>query len=354
MTYRIVTTATMATHESVLEGLVAAGCQIDRLPEGATIWTPDLIAQFAPTADAYVGTFRGVGLPRAVLEASPRVRVVTSPIIGVDHIDVGAATEQGVLVAHGAMPENFEGMAEAGVMLIAALRKALPQKLASMREGFWKAAPAGHLTAGSTIGLLGFGRIGRGVAQRLAGWNCEILAHDPYVDATKAAAHGATLTTFDELLSRSDVLLVLVTLTPETRHIIDAQALAKMKPGACLINIGRGGCVDEQALIQALDTGHISGAAIDTWEQEPPVADHPLRDHPHVIATSHDVGHSTELYDSIPRTAVANTLAALRGQVPGFVRNPEALPRWRERIEAQKAAWWGGEFTASKGARRTK
>lgn len=338
MTYRIVTTATMATHESVLEGLAAAGCRIDRLPEGATAWTPDLIARFAPTADAYVGTFRGVGLPRAVLEASPRARVVTSPIIGVDHIDVAAASDLGVLVAHGAMAENFEGMAEAGVMLIAAVRKALPQKLAAMREGLWKTAPAGHLTAGSTIGLLGFGRIGRGVAQRLAGWNCEILAHDPYVDAAVAAAHGATLTAFDDLLARSDVVLVLVTLTPETRHIIDARALAVMKPGACLINIGRGGCVDEQALIQALDSGHVAGAAIDAWEQEPLAGDHPLRNHPRVIATSHEVGHSTELYDSIPRTAVANTMSALEGRVPAFVCNPDAVTKWRERIEARNEA----------------
>jgi len=157
MPHRIVTTASMASHESVLDGLAAAGCQIDRLPDGAKAWTQDLISRFAPTADAYVGTFRGIGLPREVLEASPRLRVITSPIIGVDHIDVGAASDLGVLVAHGAMAENFDGMAEAGVMLIAAMRKALPQKLAAMRDGLWKTAPAGHLTSGATIGLLSVG-----------------------------------------------------------------------------------------------------------------------------------------------------------------------------------------------------
>jgi D-3-phosphoglycerate dehydrogenase / 2-oxoglutarate reductase len=334
MAWRIVTTATMGPHEGAIERLAAAGCVIDRLPADAGGWTPKLIERFARTADAYVGTFRGVGLTRQVLEASPRVRVATSPIIGVEHIDVAAASELGIVVAHGAMAENFEGMAEAGAMLVAALRKRMPQKTASMAAGEWKKGPSGHLVRGSVVGLLGLGRIGQGVARRLAGWGCELIAHDPYVDAGVAARHGVALTGFDDLMARSDVLLVLVTLTRETRHIIDAAAIARMKPGAALINIGRGGCVDETALIAALNAGHLSGAAIDTWEQEPPPEDHPLRRHPQVIATSHDVGHSAELYAAIPETAAANTLAALRGEPPLHVRNPGVLPLWLERVAA--------------------
>nr|WP_231378909.1 NAD(P)-dependent oxidoreductase [Brevundimonas sp. BAL450] len=324
----------MGPHEGAIERLAAAGCVIDRLPADAAGWTPELIEQFAPAADAYLGTFRGVGLTRQVLEASPRVRVATSPIIGVEHIDVTAASELGIVVAHGAMAENFEGMAEAGAMLVAALRKRMPQKTASMAAGEWKMGHSGHLVRGSVVGLLGLGRIGQGVARRLAGWGCELIAHDPYVDAGIATGNGVALTGFDDLMARSDVLLVLVTLTPETRHIIDGAAIARMKPGAALINIGRGGCVDEAALIAALNAGHLSGAAIDTWEQEPPSADHPLRRHPQVIATSHDVGHSAELYAAIPETAAANTLAALRGEPPPHVRNPEVLPLWLERIAA--------------------
>lgn len=334
MSWRVVTTATMGPHETVLQGLEAAGCTIERLPADAREWTDELIARHAPTADAYVGTWRGIGLPRKVLEASPRCRVITSPIIGTENIDVAAASDLGIVVAHGAMPENFEGMAEAGVLLIAALRKALPQKVASMAAGEWKKGPSGHMIAGSTIGLLGLGRIGQGVARRLNGWGCDLIAADPYVKPQVAAEVGVDLVSLDDLLARSDVLLVLVTLTPETRHIINADSLSRMKPGACLINIGRGGCVDEAALLAALDSGHISGAAIDTWEEEPPAADHPLRRHPHVIATSHDVGHSAELYAAIPRVAVANTLAALEGQAPAHVRNPAVLPLWMERLAA--------------------
>lgn len=337
MAWRIVTTATMGPHEGAIQRLEAAGCVIDRLPADAAGWTPELIERFARTADAYVGTFRGVGLTRQVLAASPRVRVVTSPIIGVEHIDVAAASELGVVVAHGAMAENFEGMAEAGAMLVAALRKRMPQKIASMAAGDWKKGPPGHLVRGSTVGLLGLGRIGQGVARRLAAWGCELIAHDPYVDKRAAQECGVALTGFDDLLARSDVLLVLVTLTPETHHIIDAAAIARMKPGAALINIGRGGCVDEAALIAALDSDHLSGAAIDTWEQEPPPVEHPLRRHPRVIATSHDVGHSAELYAAIPETAASNTLAALRGEFPPHVRNPNVLPLWLERIARLEA-----------------
>lgn len=333
MTGRVVAAATLGPHEGAVERLATAGCEIDRLPAGATAWTAALIAQFAPTADAYLGTWRGLGLPRAVLAASPRLRVITSPIIGTEYIDVEAATALGVVVAHGAMPENFDGMAEAGVMLIAAARKALAGKMDVVRRGEWKTAASGRLVQGSTVGLLGFGRIGRGVAQRLRGWGCEILATDPYIDPTVADELDVRLVELDDLLQRADVLVVLVTLTPETRHIIDTAALARMKSGAALINIGRGGCVDEDAVLTALESGRLGAAAVDTWEQEPPPADHPLRRHPAVIATAHDVGHSRELYAAIPAVAAENTLAALAGREPTYVRNASVLPAWRARLK---------------------
>lgn len=331
MPRRIVAAASLASHEAVIDRLRDAGCEIERLPDPFPGWTPEIIGRFTPEADAFVGTFRGLGLPREALAAAPRLRVITSPIIGVEHIDVRAATEFGVLVANGAMEENFEGMAEAGVMLVAALRKHLHLKTASVAAGEWKQAAPGGLVAGSTVGLLGLGRIGRGIARRLASWNCSLIAHDPYVDPAVAAELGVDRVDFDALLARADTLLVLVTLTPETRHIIDADAIARMKQGACLVNIGRGGCVDDAALLQALDSGHLAGAAIDAWEQEPPAPDHPLRRHPRVIATAHDVGHSAELYARIPEIAAENTLRALRGEVPRHVANPAAIERWRER-----------------------
>lgn len=331
MAWRIVTTASLGPHESVIARLAEAGCEIDRLPAGTTTWTPELIARHAPGTDAYVGTFRGIGLPREVIEASPRARVITSPIIGTEFIDVQAATEAGILVAHGAMSENFDGMAEAGVMLIAATRKALTGKMAATRAGAWKTAPAGRLVMGSTIGILGLGRIGQGVARRLSGWGCEIVACDPYVDPAISIGLRVSLVDIDTLFRASDILVVLTTLTPETRHIVDAGRIAAMKPGSAIINIGRGGCMDEASVITALDAGHLAAVAIDAWETEPPPTDHPLRNHPAVIATSHDVGHSDDLYACIPVVAAENTLAALAGEVPPYLHNPTALPVWRAR-----------------------
>jgi D-3-phosphoglycerate dehydrogenase / 2-oxoglutarate reductase len=321
-------------HARAIALLGAAGCTVREIPAGTPAWTAELIEDYAPSADAWLGTFPGLGLPRSVLERSKCARVVVSQIIGTEFIDVDAATELGILVANGAMAENFDGMAEAGVMLIAALRKQLMLKAATIKEGGWKPPRPGSLVSGSTIGLVGLGRIGRGVAQRLGGWDATILAHDPHVKSETAAAVGVTLVSLDDLLQRSDVVVVMVPLTEETRNIIDAAAIARMKPGAQLICIGRGGCIDEAALLGALNDGRLSGAALDVWEVEPPPADHPLRNHPKVIATGHVIGHSEELYAQIPQVAAENVLQGLRGEVPLHVCNPEVLPAWQRRIAA--------------------
>ncbi len=331
--FTVVTSFAAGPHAAAASLLEAAGCTVRPLPATATSWTEELIAEYAPTADAWLGTFPALGLPRPVLERSSRARIVASSIIGTEFIDVAAASELGILVAHGAMSENFDGMAEAGVMLIAALRKDLPGKVAAFAEGRWKPVAPGRMVSGMTVGIIGFGRIGQGIARRLQGWDCTIIAHDPYLDADIAAAAGARLVAMPELLRQADVVLTLVTLSNETRHLIDAKAIACMKSGAYLINIGRGGCIDEAALLDALDEGRLAGAALDTWETEPLPVDHPLRRHPKVIATAHVVGHSQELYARIPEVAAQNVLLGLVGEEPLHIRNKEALPTWRKRME---------------------
>lgn len=331
MTFTIVTTGDADPHLERLPELEARGCRLIVLPKDA-VWDEARIAELAPVADAYVGRFGGSGLPRAVLERSTRLKGIVSPIIGVEHIDIAAATELGIVVAHGAMPENFDGMAEAGAMLAAALLKELPQKQAVLATGQWRPTPLGRMVQGATVGIVGLGRIGRGVVQRLAGWGVRLVAHDPYL--APGSVEGVELLPLDEMLARSDVVILLVTLTDETRHLIDARAIAGMKPGSYLINIGRGGCVDEAALLAAIESGHLAGAGIDTWEIEPLPPGDRLRAHPNVIATGHCVGHSRELYERAPVVAVENTWAVLNGQDPLHVRNPEVLARWRERIAA--------------------
>ena len=317
--------------------LEAAGCRVDHLPAiepGETAaWTADLLDRYVRPADALVGIFAGRPIDRAVLAAGERLRVVTSPVIGTEHIDVDGCTESGIVVAYGAIAENTVGVAEAVVMLAAALSHQLPAKAAAAADGSWRVPFAGHLLRGATVGLIGFGAIARRVVDRLQGWEvADVLAADPYVADVDIAAGGAEPVDLATLLARSDVVSVMVTLTSETRNMIGEAELAAMKPGAHLINAARGGVVDEVALLDALDRGALGGAAIDTWSDEGPGTVSPLRNHPKVIATGHNVGHSEELYDRHPLAAAENTLRGLRGEEPLHVRNPSVLPAWRARF----------------------
>jgi len=254
--------------------------------------------------------------------------------IGTEFIDVAACTARGVVVGFGAVPDNYLGVAEAVVMLATALMKELPAKHTAMRDGGWSVADAGRMVAGSTIGMIGLGNVGRALARRLAGWDCRIICHDPYVKQPDADAYGVELVDLDTLLRAADVVSVQATLTAETRHMIGARELGLMRRDAYLVNTARGPLVDEAALRRALDEGWIAGAALDVWEEEPTPADHPLRRHPRVIATGHNVGHPQRLYDAMVAAAADNVLRALRGEPPLYVRNPAVLPAWRGRVPA--------------------
>jgi phosphoglycerate dehydrogenase-like enzyme len=231
------------------------------------------------------------------------------------------------------VPENLLGVAEAIVMLSASLIKNMPGKWDAVRSGGWRVSEPGHMVMNSTIGLIGLGNIGTATARRLQGWDCRILGADPFVSQETAAAAGVELVPLDDLLRQADVVSLSIVLNDSTYHLIGERELALMKPAAYLINTSRGPCVDEEALIKALDEGRITGAAIDTWEQEPTREDNPLRRHPRVIATGHNVGHSEEVYAALPVAAAENVLRGLRGEPLLHLRNPEVLPRWRERLQ---------------------
>ena len=318
--------------------LEAEGCELLSVPASApgerAGWTPELIDRYFREADGFVGTFAGRPITKEVLQAADRLRVGVSPVIGTEHIDVAAATELGVVIGYGAVPENLEGVAEAVVMLIAGLLKRLPQKWAALRDGGFRIDEPGRMVRDATLGFIGLGNIGRASARRLAGWDVSILAYDPYVTADQGRDSGAEMVGLEELLGRSDVVSVMVPLTDETRHLLGPDELRRMRPGAYLINTSRGVCVDEEALIEALETHHLAGAAIDVWEQEPTPGDNPLRAMPNVIATGHNVGHSREVMRTLPEAAVENVLRGLRGEPPLYVRNPDVLPAWRERLRA--------------------
>jgi D-3-phosphoglycerate dehydrogenase / 2-oxoglutarate reductase len=234
-----------------------------------------------------------------------------SPVIGTDHLPLDALAERGIPVAHGAFPENVIGMAEAAAGLIVALVHRIKQKEAALLA---RARPGniGGLVSGRTIGLIGLGRIGTALTERLAPWGCRMIS----TSSAAARTAGVDPVTMAELLAESDVVSVQVPLTDSTRGLLGAEEMAAMRPGAALITIGRGGVVDERALAAALDSGHLSGAAVDVWEVEPPPADHPLLHRADVIATGHNVGHSEESYARMAALAAEQVIDLVEGREP--------------------------------------
>lgn len=318
--------------------LEQGGCEIRLGPvvgdaKTATRFTAPQIAQYFQEVDALV-VGSGELISPEVIAGAPRVRTVCCYYIGTESIDLDACTTAGVIVGYGAVPDNYLGVAEAIVMLSTALLKEVPAKHAVMRAGGWGVADAGRMVAGSTIGMIGLGNVGRALARRLAGWDCRLLCHDPYVKPPDASVHGVTLVDLDTLLRSSDIVSVQASLTAETHQLIGARELALMRPDAYLVNTSRGPLVDEVALRRALDDGRIAGAGLDVWEEEPTPADNPLRTHPRVIATGHNIGHPQTLYDRMVEAAAENVLRALRGQPPLYVRNAAALAAWRRRLAA--------------------
>jgi D-3-phosphoglycerate dehydrogenase len=285
-------------------------------------------------ADALVLTTRTIA-PRALLEAAPQLRGIVFPTIGTEAVHLADARDLGLIIGHGPTQENLVGMAESTVMLIAALFLDLPGKQRMTRTN--QPRPAlNHMKAklvrGKTIGLVGIGRIARAVAERLSGWNVRILAADPYV-RPENLPKGIELVDLRTLLRESDLVSLHVTITDETRRMIGRSELALMKPTAYLVNTARGSAVDEGALVEALSSNRLAGAALDVFEKEPLSADSPLRALGNVILTSHIVGHVSEMHQSFLETALENLDRILKGELPLHVRNPDAIPAWRNRLQ---------------------
>lgn len=270
-----------------------------------------------------------------LLETATRLRAVNSMVIGTEIIDIDACTELGILVANGAVPENFLGVAEATVMLMLALTLDLKAKERTLREGtsFRPASTRSALMYGRTIGLIGLGRIGRAVAERLQGWNVRLLGFDPYVDGAPPAVE---LVQLDELLRSSDIVSIHVALNSSSRGLLGARELALMPRHAYLLNTARGGVVDEAALAEALNTGRLAGAAIDAWTQEPMPRDNLLFsvDPDRLITTGHCIAHSARLPGLLVDAAEETVVREVRGELPEYVVNPGVIDRWRARVAA--------------------
>ncbi len=294
------------------------------------VYSRDAYPTLFARADVLVMTTRTRVEP-ALLDAAPNLRGVVFPSIGVDTIDLQEATARCVVVAHAPIPEIHVGMAEATVMLIAALLLDLPGKTRQLAHGLPRPdVPTARSVRGRTIGLVGLGRIGQGVAERLHAWGCRLLVCDRTA-GRKALPAGCEWADLPTLLRESDVVSLHVTLGATTRRLIGERELRAMKPSAFLVNTARGQVVDEAALCAALAEGRLAGAALDTFEHEPLPETSPLRSLPNVILTSHCVGHTRDLAERIPVVAVENVLRILAGRQPLHVKNPDVMPAWGRR-----------------------
>jgi D-3-phosphoglycerate dehydrogenase len=262
-----------------------------------------------------------------VIAHADALRVIGRAGIGVDNVDVDAATKKGIVVMNTPGGSNVT-TAEHAITLLLALARSVPQAAAAVRAGRWERERwLGAEVCNKVLGVVGLGNIGTIVAERALGLRMRVIAYDPFVTAEAAARLRVELVSLDELYSRADFISLHTPLTPETRGLIGKSALARMKPGVRLVNCARGGIIDEAALADAIRTGHVAGAALDVFEKEPPPKDHPLLQLEQVICTPH-LGASTGEAQVNVAVAIAQQVADFlcRGVIQNAVNVPSLSP----------------------------
>src|SRR5436309_4440458 len=278
----------------IAEPLAAAGVELFRAQSGwnTIVSNPKEYAEHLAEADALL-VRSAVQVNRAVLEKAPKLRVIGRAGVGVDNVDLDAATDAGVLVMN-TPGGNAISVAEHTLGMMLAMARRIPQANASTRAGKWeKKKFLGNELRGKTLGVVGLGSIGREVVKRAVAFEMRIVAHDPYVTSKIAHDFGAELVSLPELYAASDYITLHVAATPETERMLSRSAFAQMKDGVRIVNCARGELVDECALREALASGKVADAALDVFATEPVPPDYPLFASAAVLATPH-IGGSTE------------------------------------------------------------
>lgn len=283
---------------------------------------------------------------RKSLEGAPELRMICKYSIGYDNVDVDAATEIGVLVVHSPTESNWGGVAEGTMANMLAILKNVRMKDRHVKDGGWRDEKLMGTYLGSrqiddyagiTVGIIGLGRIGSRLADLLAPWRLNVIAFDPYVADSVYVHHNVKSVDMETLLRTSDVVTLHCNLTKETRGLISVDQLALMKPSAVLLNAARGPIVDIDALFDALDQDRIAGAALDVLPDEPPDPQSPILGlGDKVLLSPHMITHNkgTGLRIAVPWVEKA-VMDALRGEIPRYVVNEDALPKWRARFEGK-------------------
>jgi D-3-phosphoglycerate dehydrogenase / 2-oxoglutarate reductase len=259
---------------------------------------------------------------KGVIDAAPNLSIISRHGIGVDSVDLDAATKRGVIVTTTGTA-NADAVAEYTTGLLLALARSIPRADREMREGQWNRPPLiGLELKGGTMGIIGYGNIGSRVARHALGLGMKVIACDPYIDPPKDP--DIPLVPLEELLRQADVVSIHLRLTPETHHILAAPQFAQMKPTAVVVNTARGECISGKALYDALTTGQIAGAALDTFEEEPLPADSPMRTLPNLLLSPHVAGQTKAALVNVALMAAHAILDDFAGRRPDLVYNPEA------------------------------
>jgi D-3-phosphoglycerate dehydrogenase len=263
-----------------------------------------------------------------LMSSCKRLRVLGRHGVGLDNVDLPAATRLGIPVVH-APGSNSDAVAEHAIMLMLAAAKKTIQIDRMTRKGEWSEGRAQGIfeLRGKTLGIIGVGNIGRRVAGIAGAFGMRVLGCDPYVAPEELRARGAAPVGLDALLAQSDVITVHTPHTTETHHIINAGAVAKMKPGVVFVNTSRGKTQDERALFEGLTRGKIRAAGLDVWEEEPTPVDNPLLNLDNVVCTSHLAGVSGEANRNIAMQVAGEMLRVLRGEKPKVLGNPDLWPK---------------------------
>jgi D-3-phosphoglycerate dehydrogenase len=255
-------------------------------------------------------------IDRKALGSADRLKVIARYGVGLDRVDLQAAREKGVIVTN-TPGANAVSVAELALGLILALARQIPGAVEATRAGKFPRL-AGVTLQGKSIGILGMGAIGKQLIRRLVGFDCLVLVYEPFPDLEFAEQHHVMLLDQAAVISQVDFLSLHLPLTPETHGLVNREFLSRMKPGAFLVNTARGEIVEELALLESLENGHLGGAALDTFTQEPPPEDHPLLQFPNVIATPHIGAQTDGATNQMGRMALDDCLRVLRGEQPLF------------------------------------
>jgi D-3-phosphoglycerate dehydrogenase / 2-oxoglutarate reductase len=308
---------------SGLKLLREAGLEVDDRPG----LTGDALQEALRAADGVI-VRSGTRITADLLATPGKLRAIVRAGVGVDNIDVAAATRAGIVVMN-TPGGNTVSTAEHTMSLLMAMARHIPAADASAKQGKWERGKfVGTQLAGKTLGIVGLGRVGREVARRAAGFDMKVIGYDPFLSPDKAAQLGIeSVTGIDQLLPRCDFLTVHTPLNEETRNLIGARELALMKPGARILNCARGGIINEEALAEALRSGHLAGAALDVFVPEPPPADHPLLKLPNVVVTPHLGASTVEAQESVACEAAQLMIEFLKRGAVQFAVNMAAVDR---------------------------